>query len=151
MARSLTTATLPANSAASFQLGLSKRRPFEGELAAFTLWPEIEKVFGHGYEVRDTMSRRAVPMFSDPSQSITLAVSTGKTLAATACKATSPDHAVVRVHDTAKWHPFGEPLVGHQLTITSIAFSPDDRYILSVSRDRSWRLFERRDGTRKCF
>jgi hypothetical protein len=28
------------------------RRPFEGELASTTVWPETEKVFGHGYEVR---------------------------------------------------------------------------------------------------
>ncbi|TFK75974.1 WD40 repeat-like protein [Pluteus cervinus] len=104
---------------------VDKRRPFEGELAAVTLWPEIEKVFGHGYE------------------SITLAVSNSRQLIATACKATTAEHAVIRIYDTQKFHPVGEPLVGHALTITRIAFSPDDNFILSVSRDRSWRLFER--------
>ncbi|KAL6306683.1 WD40 repeat-like protein [Sparassis latifolia] len=105
----------------------TRRRPFEGELAAITLWPEIEKVFGHGYE------------------SIALAVSSSKKLTATACKATSPEHAVIRVYDTDKWQPMGLPLAGHALTVTQIAFSPDDRFILSVSRDRSWRLFERNE------
>jgi hypothetical protein len=28
------------------------RYPFDAELASLTLWPEIEKVFGHGYEAR---------------------------------------------------------------------------------------------------
>ncbi|KAH9951818.1 WD40 repeat-like protein [Amylocystis lapponica] len=112
-------------SSSAYDTARTKRRPFEGELAAITLWPEIEKVFGHGYE------------------SIALAVSNSRTLVATACKATSPEHAVIRVYDTAKWQLVGQPLVGHSLTVTRIAFSSDDRYILSVSRDRSWRLFER--------
>ncbi|KAK7695632.1 hypothetical protein QCA50_000268 [Cerrena zonata] len=104
------------------------RRPFEGELAATTLWPEIEKVFGHGYE------------------SISLAISSNKKLAATACKATSPEHAVIRVYDTDKWQPFGVPIPGHTLTVTRIAFSPDDQFILSVSRDRSWYLSKREEN-----
>lgn len=102
--------------------------PFEGELAAITLWPETEKVFGHGYEL------------------IALAASNSKHLIATACKATTAEHAVVRLHDTVRWQPVGEPLAGHSLTVTRIAFSPDDNLILTVSRDRTWRLFSKQDA-----
>lgn len=75
-----------------------------------------------------------------------LAVSCSKRLMATACKATTAEHAVIRVYDTVDWQPFGQPLPGHNLTVTRIAFSPDDRHILSVSRDRTWRLFRIQDG-----
>ena len=92
-----------------------------------TLWPETEKIFGHGYE------------------SISLASSSSRSLIATACKATSAQHAVVRVYDTQGFKPVGKPLEGHSLTITRIAFSPDDTKVLSVSRDRTWHLFERQD------
>lgn len=78
-------------------------------------------------------------------QSISLAVSHSGRFAATACKATSPEHAVLRVYETENWQPLGQSLGGHTLTVTKIAFSPDDRYILSVSRDRTWRLFERQE------
>ncbi len=75
-----------------------------------------------------------------------LAVSNNKQYIATACKATTPEHAVVRVYDTQTWQLFGQPLAGHSLTVTHIAFSPDDSQILSVSRDRTWRLFEKSEG-----
>ncbi|KAG6817432.1 hypothetical protein H0H87_008600 [Tephrocybe sp. NHM501043] len=97
-----------------------RRRPFEGELASTTLWPEIEK-------------------------SMTLTVSPGKQFMATACKATTPEHAVVRVYDLTKYQLVGQPLEGHSLTVTRIAFSPNEKFVLSVSRDRSWRLFEAQD------
>ncbi|TEB30200.1 WD40 repeat-like protein [Coprinellus micaceus] len=100
------------------------RRPFEGELAASTLWPEVEKLFGHGYE------------------SITLGISNSHRFVATACKSTSAEHAVVRIYDTQSFRPFGQALSGHVLTVTRIAFSPDDILVLTVSRDRTWRLFE---------
>ncbi|KAK2466162.1 hypothetical protein APHAL10511_001804 [Amanita phalloides] len=107
----------------------SSRRPLEGELAAITLWPEVDKVFGHGYE------------------SITLGVSHSRHLIATACKAASPEHALVRLYNAQSFRPVGQPLPGHSLTVTRVAFSPDDRYLLTVSRDRSWKLFElQQDG-----
>lgn len=104
------------------------RRPFEGELAATTLWPEVEKVFGHGYE------------------SITIASSRSHELIATACRASSPQHAVVRLYSASTYQSFGLPLEGHTLTVTRIAFSPDDKYIVTVSRDRTWRAFVRKDN-----
>ena len=67
-------------------------------------------------------------------------------LIATACKSTTPEHAIIRLFETETWKPVGIPLVGHALTITSVRFSSDDRWILSASRDRTWRLFEKVDG-----
>ncbi|KZO93245.1 WD40 repeat-like protein [Calocera viscosa TUFC12733] len=104
--------------------GLSNRPPVESELALVTLWPEVEKIFGHGYEL------------------FAMATSPDGNFVATSCKSTTPEHAVVRVYDTVNWKQFGTPLAGHALTITRIAFSPSGRHILTVSRDRSWRLFE---------
>ncbi|CAE6456006.1 unnamed protein product [Rhizoctonia solani] len=105
------------------------RPPFDSELATITLWPETEKLFGHGYELH------------------TLAVSPSGNLVATACRATSATHAVIRLHASSSWQPIGKPLAGHSLTITRIAFSHDERMILSSSRDRSWRLFKRLNGS----
>ena len=86
-----------------------------------------------------------------PTQSITIAASNSRKLIATACKATTPKHAVVRVYDTETFQPVGQPLGGHSLTITRIAFSPDDRFVLTVSRDRSWHLYERNEDGGACF
>jgi elongator complex protein 2 len=77
---------------------------------------------------------------------MTVAASPSGDMIATACKATTAEHAVIRLYDTTTWQQILPPLAGHTLTITRIVFSPDGRFILSCSRDRTWRLFRKKEG-----
>ncbi|KAF9432182.1 Elongator subunit elp2 [Entomortierella beljakovae] len=101
--------------------------PFEEHLLQHTLWPEVEKLYGHGYEL----------MCVDSS-------SDGKWVAS-ACKAHTPDQAVVRIYDSKTWKQTPTPLVSHTLTVTKVLFSHNNEYLLSISRDRLWSLFKRVD------
>jgi elongator complex protein 2 len=99
--------------------------PFEDHLARHLLWPETEKLYGHGYEIS------------------AMTVSSGGSLVATACRASSIDHAVIRLYDTKEWLEIKPPLKAHSLTVTALQFSPDDKYLLSAGRDRQWVVWEK--------
>ncbi|KAF9419312.1 Elongator subunit elp2 [Podila epigama] len=103
--------------------------PFEEHLLQHTLWPEVEKLFGHGYEL----------MCVDASHD-------GKWVAS-ACRAHTPDQAVVRLFNAQgkSWKQTPHPLVSHTLTVTKVLFSHNDQFLLSISRDRLWSLFEKVD------
>ena len=120
---------LPDGSPGQNGVKTTKRQqlPTEDELARRTLWPEREKLYGHGYEI-----------------SAVAATNNGK-IVATSCKASAPEHAVVRLYTTEDWREIKPPLSAHSLTVTALAFSPDDRYLLSVGRDRQWTAFERNE------
>ncbi|KKK22462.1 hypothetical protein AOCH_001955 [Aspergillus ochraceoroseus] len=114
-------------------LSNSTQPPLEDQLARYTLWPEHEKLYGHGYEIS------------------AVAVSHDRTLIATACKASSIDHAVVRLYDTSDWHEIRPSLAAHTLTITDLCFSTDDKYLLSVGRDRQWAVYRRSESDPSTF
>ncbi|GAA6020260.1 hypothetical protein JCM11491_003868 [Sporobolomyces phaffii] len=108
---------------------LSRHPPLEEQLLGSTLWPETEKLYGHAFEL------------------VAIAAAHTRPLIATACRATLPSHALVRLYDTDAWRPVaqdrGGVLEGHALTVTKLEFSRDDEYLLSVGRDRSWRVYQR--------
>ncbi|KAL6440407.1 hypothetical protein ACFW04_003145 [Cataglyphis niger] len=97
--------------------------PTEEELAQNTLWPELQKLYGHGYEIFCMAARH------------------DGQLLATACRSTSIEHSAIILWSTNTWSQV-QKLFSHQLTVTQMQFSPNDRYLLSVSRDRRWSLFK---------
>lgn len=100
--------------------------PNPEQLQTETLWLEREKLYGHGYEL------------------LSVDVDVRTRLIASTCKATTPAHAVVRLFDgRERYKPLASVLEGHTLSVTRVRFAPDGRFVLTASRDRSWRLFER--------
>ncbi|KAL3233046.1 Elongator complex protein 2 [Nakaseomyces bracarensis] len=102
-----------------------KTPPLEETLQRHLLWPEVEKLYGHGYEITS------------------LDVSPDRTLIASACKSNTITHAVIRIFDINTWSEIKPPLSFHSLTITRLRFSHDSKYLLSVCRDRKWAVWER--------
>lgn len=97
--------------------------PFEQTLLQDTLWPEVDKVYGHGFEI------------------VSLATNPTGTLIASSCKASQPEHAAVRLYSPIEKTEACSPLVFHTLTVTSISFSPNGKYLLTAGRDRSFALY----------
>ncbi|KAL9056027.1 MAG: hypothetical protein Q9162_003206 [Coniocarpon cinnabarinum] len=110
-----------------------RKPPVEDQLGRHLLWPEHEKLYGHGYEVCAVAANRA------------------GTLIATACRASSIDHAVIRLYETDGWREMKPPLKTHSLTVTSLGFSHDDQYLLSVGRDRQCCIWSAKDSDKMQF
>ena len=106
----------------------AERPPLEDQLARHTLWPEREKLYGHGHEISAVAS------------------SHDGTVVATSCRASSLEHATIRLYTTKDWREVKPSLKAHALTVTTLCFSSDDQYLISVGRDRQWVIFERDSG-----
>ena len=100
--------------------------PLETHLSRHTLFPETSKLYGHGYELQAVTSTHLTPII------------------ATSSRASTADHAVIRLFDTSQEREIKPPVKGgHVLTVLGMDFSRDDKWLLSVSRDRSWAVYQR--------
>ncbi|CAI4063810.1 hypothetical protein SUVZ_07G4280 [Saccharomyces uvarum] len=106
-------------------LSLLETPPMEDQLQRHLLWPEVEKLYGHGFEIT------------------CLDVSPDQKLIASACRSNNVQNAVIRVFSTENWLEIKPALPFHNLTITRLKFSKDGKFLLSVCRDRKWALWER--------
>ena len=57
-------------------------------------------------------------------------------------QASKAEHAAVLLWSASSWRQL-QALPCHTLTITQMAFSPDAHFLLAVSRDRTWSLWQR--------
>ena len=98
--------------------------PTEETLLQNTLWPEIHKLYGHGYEL--------FCLASDPQYE----------LLASASRAQQAAHASIFIWSVKNQTQVCQ-LNAHNLTVTQMSFSPDGQRLVSVSRDRSWAVHEK--------
>ncbi|KAI9621176.1 hypothetical protein H4Q26_013375 [Puccinia striiformis f. sp. tritici PST-130] len=100
--------------------------PFEDQLLSHTLWPEIDKIYGH------------------PSELSAITTSHCGRIIASACHATSAQTASIRLHSADDFSPIPPGVLeAHQLTVTRLVFNSDASKLLSVSRDRSWTIWNK--------
>lgn len=96
----------------------------EDILNSYTLWPETNKLYGHGYEIT------------------AIALDCTGRLLASACKSITKEHSTVFLWDLDKKCKT-QSLEFHNLGVTDLAFSPDGQWLVTVSRDRSWCLYQK--------
>ncbi|GMT19490.1 hypothetical protein PFISCL1PPCAC_10787, partial [Pristionchus fissidentatus] len=104
--------------------------PTEECLQQNTLWPETHKLYGHGFEL------------------FALAANPQSDTVVSASKASQATHASLLHWTPPEYTEAPKIIPGHALTVTQCEFSPDGKWLLSVSRDRTVVVYgTEEDGT----
>jgi elongator complex protein 2 len=101
--------------------------PLESDLSHYTLWPETDKLYGHGDELQ------------------CVAASPDHLWLASASRATLAGDSSIRIWSSVD-HQTKHILKPHSLTVVRLAFSPSSQYLLSCSRDRKVAVIDVEEG-----
>ncbi|ETW03727.1 hypothetical protein H310_05106 [Aphanomyces invadans] len=92
---------------------------FVGEQLNRSVWPELQKLYGHGHEL------------------LCVTTNAARTTLASACKSRDEKFAAVWLWDSSKSDIVAlQQLPGHASSVVQLAFSPNDQNLISVSKDR---------------
>jgi elongator complex protein 2 len=105
----------------------------EGDLVRDSLWPEIDKLYGHNQEISS------------------VAVCPSGNFLASAAKSHLAADAALRIwkRSESKWLP-SHVIPAHNLTVSRLVFAPNSHLLLSVSRDRNLCLVDPDTGNILC-
>jgi len=101
-------------------------------LMSKTRWPERNKLYGHAFEL------------------YCIATTKKGDYIVTAAKSKKKKYANIFVWTVDSLNPICQ-LTAHEFTVHQMQFSPDDKYLLCVSKDRQFSVFERNDDEKQPF
>lgn len=113
--------------------------PLEHHLGTVSLWPEVQKLFGHKTEIYCVTSTLN-------SQSLKQENGSMPVLVASSCRARDGDAAAIRLWraQEGKCHQILSE-GGHRSTVAALAFSPDALLLASTGKDRRLCIWKRQD------
>jgi elongator complex protein 2 len=116
------------------------RLPLERDLGVITLWPEVQKMFGHNSELFCLASSAAARTSPELKQG---ASEDDTVLVASSTKARDVENAAIRIWDVAKGQCVQVLKGGHKSTVATLAFSPCGHFLVSSGKDRRLCLWSR--------
>ena len=104
--------------------------PLERDLGAVSLWPEIQKLYGHNTELFRLASTAAskVGAANDSTQE--------DVIVASCARARDAEAACIRLWNVSENRCLQVLTGGHRSTVTAICFSPDANHLVTSGKDR---------------
>jgi elongator complex protein 2 len=112
----------------------SVKLPLERDLGAVSLWPEVQKLFGHNTEIYCLTSMQTARTSISPSP--VRDNNYDCMIVASSAKARDENDAAIRLWDVTENRCIQILVGGHKSTVATLAFSPDGRFLASSGKDR---------------